>query len=61
MVRAAKRLGWAVKWTGDRHEAFLTDYTARYGAHSLTHAQLGGPFSTSIQPTAGPLVGRLDD
>jgi carbon-monoxide dehydrogenase large subunit len=26
---AARRLGRPVKWTGDRNEAFLTDYTAR--------------------------------
>jgi carbon-monoxide dehydrogenase large subunit len=26
---AAQRLGRPVKWTADRHEAFLTDYTAR--------------------------------
>ena len=29
VVWAARRVGRAVKWTGDRHEAFLTDYTAR--------------------------------
>jgi aerobic carbon-monoxide dehydrogenase large subunit len=29
VVWAARRLGRPVKWTGDRHEAFLTDYTAR--------------------------------
>ena len=28
-VWAARRVGRPVKWTGDRHEAFLTDYTAR--------------------------------
>src|SRR5258708_36364310 len=26
---AARRLGWPVKWTADRHEAFLCDYQAR--------------------------------
>ena len=29
VVWAARRVGRPVKWTGDRHEAFLTDYTAR--------------------------------
>jgi carbon-monoxide dehydrogenase large subunit len=29
VVWAARRLGRPVKWTGDRSEAFLTDYTAR--------------------------------
>jgi carbon-monoxide dehydrogenase large subunit len=29
VVWAARRLRRPVKWTGDRHEAFLTDYTAR--------------------------------
>src|SRR5207248_3291354 len=29
VVWVARRLGRPVKWTGDRHEAFLTDYTAR--------------------------------
>jgi len=29
VVWAARRLGRPVKWTGDRTEAFLTDYTAR--------------------------------
>jgi carbon-monoxide dehydrogenase large subunit len=29
VVWAARRLGRPVKWTGDRHEAFLTDYVAR--------------------------------
>ena len=29
MVWAARRVGRPVKWTGDRTEAFLTDYTAR--------------------------------
>ena len=38
VVWAAKRLGRAVKWTGDRHEAFLTDYTAR---DVVTKARLG--------------------
>jgi aerobic carbon-monoxide dehydrogenase large subunit len=34
---AARRLGRPVKWTGERHEAFLTDYTAR---DLLTSARL---------------------
>jgi carbon-monoxide dehydrogenase large subunit len=34
---AARRLRRAVKWTGDRSEAFLTDYTAR---DVVTHARL---------------------
>ena len=34
---AARRLGRPVKWTGERHEAFLTDYTAR---DLLTNARL---------------------
>lgn len=38
VVWAAKRLGRPVKWTGDRHEAFLTDYTAR---DVVTKARLG--------------------
>jgi len=38
VVWAARRLGRAVKWTGDRHEAFLTDYTAR---DVVTKARLG--------------------
>jgi aerobic carbon-monoxide dehydrogenase large subunit len=29
VVWAARRIGRPVKWTGDRHESFLTDYTAR--------------------------------
>jgi carbon-monoxide dehydrogenase large subunit len=29
VVWAARRLGRPVKWTGDRHESFLTDYVAR--------------------------------
>ena len=29
VVFAARRLGRPVKWTGDRSEAFLTDYQAR--------------------------------
>src|SRR5439155_1107558 len=29
VVWAARRVGRPVKWTGDRSEAFLTDYTAR--------------------------------
>jgi carbon-monoxide dehydrogenase large subunit len=29
VVWAARRVGRPVKWTGDRNEAFLTDYTAR--------------------------------
>jgi aerobic carbon-monoxide dehydrogenase large subunit len=29
VVWAARRVGRSVKWTGDRSEAFLTDYTAR--------------------------------
>src|SRR3977135_1129305 len=29
VVWAARRVGRPVKWTGDRHEAFLTDYTPR--------------------------------
>jgi len=37
VVWAARRLGRPVKWTGDRHEAFLTDYTAR---DVVTHARL---------------------
>jgi aerobic carbon-monoxide dehydrogenase large subunit len=38
VVWAARRLGRPVKWTGDRHEAFLTDYTAR---DVVTKARLG--------------------
>jgi aerobic carbon-monoxide dehydrogenase large subunit len=38
VVWAARRLGRPVKWTGDRHEAFLTDYTAR---DVVTRARLG--------------------
>jgi carbon-monoxide dehydrogenase large subunit len=34
---AARRLGRSVKWTGDRTEAFLTDYTAR---DVVAHARL---------------------
>jgi aerobic carbon-monoxide dehydrogenase large subunit len=37
VVWAARRLGRPIKWTGDRHEAFLTDYTAR---DVVTHARL---------------------
>ena len=37
VVWAARRLGRTVKWTGDRTEAFLTDYTAR---DVVTHARL---------------------
>ncbi len=35
---AARRVARPVKWTGDRSEAFLTDYTAR---DVVTHARLG--------------------
>jgi carbon-monoxide dehydrogenase large subunit len=38
VVWAARRVGRPVKWTGDRHEAFLTDYTAR---DVVTSARLG--------------------
>jgi carbon-monoxide dehydrogenase large subunit len=34
---AARRLGRPVKWTGDRHEAMLTDYMAR---DLISHAEL---------------------
>ena len=37
VVWAARRVGRAVKWIGDRSEAFLTDYTAR---DVVTHARL---------------------
>jgi carbon-monoxide dehydrogenase large subunit len=37
VVWAARRLGRPVKWTGDRHESFLTDYVARDVA---THARM---------------------
>ncbi len=37
VVWAARRVGRPVKWTGDRSEAFLTDYTAR---DVVTHARL---------------------
>jgi carbon-monoxide dehydrogenase large subunit len=38
VVWAARRVGRPVKWTGDRHEGFLTDYTAR---DVVTSARLG--------------------
>ena len=38
VVWAAKRVGRPVKWTGDRTEAFLTDYNAR---DVVTKARLG--------------------
>ena len=38
VVWAARRVGRPVKWTGDRTEAFLTDYTAR---DVVTKARLG--------------------
>ncbi len=38
MVWAARRVGRPVKWTGDRTEAFLTDYNAR---DVVTKARLG--------------------
>jgi carbon-monoxide dehydrogenase large subunit len=37
VVWAARRLGRPVKWTGDRHESFLTDYVAR---DVVTHARM---------------------
>src|SRR5205085_3280984 len=38
VVWAARRVGRPVKWTGDRTEAFLTDYNAR---DVVTKARLG--------------------
>ena len=38
VVWAARRVGRPVKWSGDRSEAFLTDYTAR---DVVTQARLG--------------------
>ncbi len=38
VVWASRRVGRPVKWTGDRSESFLTDYTAR---DVVTHARLG--------------------
>jgi carbon-monoxide dehydrogenase large subunit len=54
VVWAARRLGRPVKWTGDRSEAFLTDYTARdvVSAARLAFDRRGRMLALALELTA---------
>ena len=57
VVWAARRVGRPVKWTGDRTEAFLTDYNAR---DVVTRARLGFLVDVGLDWPDGPWRGRFD-